>query len=106
MVSPPRDTAPDQLFNPDLLGDDLEEWMADSTMLKRSFRAVATISGLIEKRMPGHEKTGKQMTVNSDLIYDVLRRHQPDHLLLRATQQDAAKGPDGYSQAFRYVKQI
>ena len=85
-------TAPDQLFNPDLLGDDLEEWMADSTMLKRSFRAVATISGLIEKRMPGHEKTGKQMTVNSDLIYDVLRRHQPDHLLLRATQQDAAKG--------------
>ena len=80
------------LFHPDLLGDDLEEWMAESTMLKRSFRNVATISGLIEKRLPGHEKTGKQMTVNSDLIYDVLRRHQPDHLLLRATEQDAAKG--------------
>jgi len=32
------------------------------------------------------------MTVNSDLIYDVLRRHQPDHLLLRATTQDAGRG--------------
>ena len=80
------------LFSADLLGDDLEEWMAESTMLKRSFRAVATIAGLIEKRLPGHEKTGKQMTVNSDLIYDVLRRHQPDHILLKATEQDAARG--------------
>ena len=85
-------TSPDNLFKSDLLGDDLEEWMAESTMLKRSFRQVATISGLIEKRLPGHEKTGKQMTVNSDLIYDVLRRHQPDHLLLRATAQDAGRG--------------
>jgi len=85
-------TSPDHLFGSDLLGDDLEEWMAESTMLKRSFRQVATISGLIEKRLPGHEKTGKQMTVNSDLIYDVLRRHQPDHLLLRATTQDAGRG--------------
>ena len=84
-------TSADILFQSDLLGDDLEEWMAESTMLKRSFRAVATIAGLIEKRLPGHEKTGKQMTVNSDLIYDVLRRHQPDHLLLRATEQDAAR---------------
>ena len=84
--------SPDHLFQSDLLGDDLEEWMAESTMLKRSFRQVATIAGLIEKRLPGHEKTGKQMTVNSDLIYDVLRRHQPDHLLLKATEQDAAKG--------------
>ena len=84
--------SPDNLFQSDLLGDDLEEWMAESTMLKRSFRQVATIAGLIEKRLPGHEKTGKQMTVNSDLIYDVLRRHQPDHLLLRATEQDAARG--------------
>ena len=83
---------PEALFHPDLLGDDLEEWMAESTMLKRSFRAVATIAGLLEKRLPGQEKTGKQMTVNSDLIYDVLRRHQPDHLLLKATAQDAARG--------------
>jgi ATP-dependent Lhr-like helicase len=80
------------LFDQDMLGDDLEEWMADSTMLKRTFRKVAVIAGLIERRYPGAEKSGRQLTVSSDLIYDVLRSHQPDHLLLRATRDDAAEG--------------
>ena len=66
--------------------------MAESSMLKRSFRQVAIISGLIDKNSPGTEKTGKQVTINSDLIYDVLRQHQPDHLLLEATRADAARG--------------
>jgi ATP-dependent Lhr-like helicase len=83
---------PAPLFNPDILGDELEEWMAESTMLKRSFRQVATISGLIDKKIPGTEKTGKQVTINSDLIYDVLRKYQPDHILLEATRQDSARG--------------
>ena len=85
-------TAPETLFSSDILGDDLEEWMAESTMLKRSFWQVAIIAGLIDKRGPGQEKTQKQGTINSDLIYDVLRTHQPDHLLLEATRQDAARG--------------
>ena len=61
-------------------------------MLRRTFRNVAVIAGLIERHHPGAEKTRRQVTVNSDLIYDVLRRHQPDHILLRATRADAAGG--------------
>jgi ATP-dependent Lhr-like helicase len=80
------------LFDEDMLGDDLEEWLAGSFLLKRTFRQCATIAGLIEKRHPGKEKSGRQMTVSSDLIYDVLRTHEPDHLLLQATRDDAAKG--------------
>ena len=80
------------LFDEDMLGDDLEAWMADSYLLKRMFRNCALISGLIEKRHPGREKTGRQVTVSTDLIYDVLRRHEPDHILLRATWADAATG--------------
>jgi ATP-dependent Lhr-like helicase len=80
------------LFAEDMLGDDLEEWMAESSVLKRTFRSVAVIAGLIERRHPGHEKTGRQVTVNSDLIYTVLRRYEPDHVLLRATRADAARG--------------
>ena len=80
------------LFDEDMLGDDLEEWMADSAMLKRSFRNVAVIAGLIERQQPGAEKSRRQVTINSDLIYDVLRKHQPDHILLRATRADAASG--------------
>jgi ATP-dependent Lhr-like helicase len=82
----------DTLFDQDMLGDDLEEWMAESSLLKRTFRNVAVIAGLIERKLPGHEKTGRQVTFNADLIYDVLRRHQPDHILLRATREDAARG--------------
>ena len=66
--------------------------MAESSMLKRSFRNVAVIAGLIQRNHPGAEKSRRQVTVNSDLIYDVLRRHQPDHLLLRCARADAATG--------------
>jgi len=86
----PHDVA--ALFDQDMLGDDLEAWMAESSMLKRTFRNVAVIAGLIQRTQPGAEKSGRQVTVNSDLIYDVLRRHQPDHILLRATRADAAGG--------------
>jgi ATP-dependent Lhr-like helicase len=86
----PTDVA--RLFEQDILGDDLEAWMAESSMLRRTFRNVAVIAGLIERQHPGAVKTKRQVTVNSDLIYDVLRRHQPDHLLLRATRADAAGG--------------
>ncbi len=81
-----------ELFEPDMLGDDLEAWMAESSMLRRTFRNVAVIAGLIERNHPGQERSRRQVTVSSDLIYDVLRRHQPDHVLLRATRHDAAGG--------------
>jgi ATP-dependent helicase Lhr and Lhr-like helicase len=80
------------LFDPDMLGDDLEAWLDESYMLKRTFRYCAVIAGLIERRHPGREKTGRQVTVSTDLIYDVLRRHEPDHLLLQATRRDAERG--------------
>ncbi len=89
-LAPPRDV--DALFDRDMLGDDLEAWMAESTMLKRSFRNVAVIAGLIERRHPGQQKTSRQVLFNADLIYDVLRRHEPNHILLRATRADVASG--------------
>lgn len=82
----------DDLFDQDMLGDDLEAWLAESALMKRTFRHCAVIAGLIERRFPGKEKTSRQVTVSTDLIYDVLRRHEPDHLLLRAARADAATG--------------
>lgn len=81
-----------QLFDQDMLGDDLEAWLAESSLMKRTFRACAIIAGLIERRHPGREKTGRQLTVSTDLIYDVLRRHDPHHVLLEAAFRDAATG--------------
>ncbi len=89
-LHPAEDMA--RLFDQDMMGDDLEAWMAESTLLKRTFRNCAVIAGLIERRHPGEELSGRQITFNADLIYDVLRSHQPDHVLLRATRADAASG--------------
>jgi ATP-dependent Lhr-like helicase len=89
LFAPTQDQV-ERLLSEDMLGDDLEEWLDDSSMLRRSFRNVAVVAGLIERRHPGEEKTRRQVTFNADLIYDVLRKHEPDHILLRATRQDAA----------------
>jgi ATP-dependent Lhr-like helicase len=78
------------LFAEDMLGDDLEEWMAESSLLRRSFRNVAVVAGLIERRHPGAEKNARQVAFNADLIFDVLREHEPNHVLLRATRAEAA----------------
>jgi ATP-dependent Lhr-like helicase len=80
------------LFDEDMLGDDLEAWLDESALMKRTFRNCAIIAGLIERRHPGREKSGRQVTMSTDLVYDVLRRHEPDHVLLRAARVDAATG--------------
>ncbi|MDB5431747.1 MAG: ATP-dependent helicase, family [Caulobacter sp.] len=78
------------LFDQDMLGDDLEAWLAESFMMKATFKKAAIIAGLIERRFPGQEKSGRQITFSADLVYDVLRKHDPDHLLLRCARADAA----------------
>ena len=75
-----------------MLGDDLEAWLAGSSLLKRTFRTCAMIAGLVERRHPGVEKSGRQLRISSDLIYDVLRWHDPRHVLLEAAWADAATG--------------
>ncbi|GAN00452.1 helicase domain protein [alpha proteobacterium U9-1i] len=82
----------DALFDEDMLGDDLESWLAESALMKRTFRNCAIIAGMIERRAPGSEKTGRQVTFSADLIYDVLRQYEPDHLLLEAAFADAGEG--------------
>jgi ATP-dependent helicase Lhr and Lhr-like helicase len=82
----------DALFSEDMLGDDLEEWLDESSLMRRTFRNCAMISGLIERRHPGKEKTGRQITMSSDLIYDVLYAHEPNHVLIEATRRDASRG--------------
>jgi ATP-dependent helicase Lhr and Lhr-like helicase len=82
----------DSLFDEDMLGDDLEAWLAESALMKRTFRTCAIIAGLIERRFPGKEKSRREVTISTDLVYDVLRKHQGDHILLRAARADAATG--------------
>ncbi len=79
------------LFTPDILGDELEDWMLEASMLKRSFRQVAVVSGLIEQQYHSNKKTMRQVTFSTDLIYDTLRQYNPDHVLLRVTRENAQR---------------
>ncbi|HRK72124.1 MAG TPA: hypothetical protein PLA85_11085, partial [Micropepsaceae bacterium] len=83
--------AMDRLFDEDMLGDDLEAWIADSAMVRRQFRNCAVIAGLIERKHPGVEKSGRQVNFSSDLIFNVLSQHDPGHLLLKAAYNDATR---------------
>ncbi len=80
------------LFDPDIVRMDITEWMDASYLLKRTFREVAIVSGLIDRKLPGKEKTGRQVTFSSDILYETLRRYEPDHILLEATRIEADRG--------------
>ncbi len=89
-LSPVDDPAP--LFDPDKLRAGLDGWLADNAVMKRSFRAVANIAGLIERNTPVQRKNGRQAAFSSDILYDTLRKYDPDHLLLDITRQEALGG--------------
>jgi ATP-dependent Lhr-like helicase len=80
---------PARLLSPDILTDEFVVWVQNSYLLRRAFREVAVISGLVERQQPGARKSGRQVTFSTDLIYDVLRKHEPEHLLLEAAWADA-----------------
>jgi len=84
-------TDPQSLFSADILEQEFVDWVEQSYLLKTAFREVAVIGGLVERQHPGKRKTGRQVSFSTDLIYDVLRRYEPQHLLLRAAWDDARR---------------
>ncbi|MDX2287401.1 MAG: ligase-associated DNA damage response DEXH box helicase [Hyphomicrobiaceae bacterium] len=96
----------DDLLEEDMLGDDLEAWLAESMLMKRTFRHCAVIAGLIERRHPGREKSGRQVTMSTDLVYDVLMRHEPGHILIEAARADAASGLLDIGRLGQFLRRI
>jgi ATP-dependent Lhr-like helicase len=82
---------PKALFSADILEQEFVDWVESSYLLKTAFREVAVIGGLVERHHPGKKKSGRQVSFSTDLIYDVLRRYEPQHLLLRAAWDDARR---------------
>lgn len=89
-LEPLTEAAP--LLEPAALRDGLEAWFQSNALMKRTFRASATIAGLIQRNAPQARKSGRQATMSSDIIYDTLAKYDPDHLLLRVTRMEAMRG--------------
>jgi ATP-dependent Lhr-like helicase len=85
-----KDPAP--LFDLDALRDGLDGWLAGNAVMKRAFRGAATIAGLIERNTGGQRKSGRQASFSSDILYDTLRKYDPDHLMLDITREEALRG--------------
>ncbi|WP_017998640.1 ligase-associated DNA damage response DEXH box helicase [Paracoccus sp. N5] len=83
---------PAPLLDAERLRAGLGDWLGENAVMKRTFRNVATVAGLIQRNMPGLRKSGRQATFSSDILYDTLRKYDPDHLMLRVTAQEAGRG--------------
>ena len=81
----------ERLLTEDILQEEYQDWLKASPMVKRSFRKIATIAGLTEQRLPGQKRTMKQVSFSTDLIYDVLLKYDPDHILLRIAREEAER---------------
>lgn len=85
-------TDPGPLFEMAALREGLDRWLAGNQLMKRTFRASATIAGLIQRNTPSAKKSGRQATFSSDILYDTLAKYDPDHLLLQITRTEAMRG--------------
>jgi ATP-dependent Lhr-like helicase len=74
------------------LRDGLDTWLSENSVMRRTFRNSAIVAGLIERNLPGKRKTGRQATFSSDILYDTLRKYDPEHLLMRITRREAMRG--------------
>ena len=85
-------TDPAALFEKQALEHGFEDWLSGNAVMKRTFRASATIAGLIERNLPGQRKSGRQATFSSDILYDTLVKYDSEHLLLAITRTEAMRG--------------
>ncbi len=91
-------TDPALLLDADRLRSGLEEWLADTAVMKRAFRSIATITGLTPRNIQGLRKSGRAVTFSSDILYDTLRKYDPNHVLLAITRAEAERGLVDFSR--------
>ena len=85
-------TDPTPLLQSAPLRSGFETWLSGNAVMKRTFRTSATIAGLIERKSFQGKRSGRQATFSSDILYDTLKKYDPDHLMLQITRQEAMKG--------------
>ncbi|MFT5612957.1 MAG: ATP-dependent Lhr-like helicase [Granulosicoccus sp.] len=94
------------LFDLEALRDGLDGWLAGNAVMKRSFRAVATIAGLIERNTPSARKSGRQATFSSDILYDTLLKYDPGHLMMQITRTEALRGLVDFSRIEEMTRRV
>ena len=77
------------LLSPDGLLTDLRESLNLGELARRQFRDIARVSGMLVPALPGRTpRSLRQLQASSGLLYDVLRQHDPDHILLTLAEHE------------------
>jgi ATP-dependent Lhr-like helicase len=97
---------PEDLFDKSALQNGFETWLSSNAVMKQAFRSVATIAGLIERNLLGLRKSGRQASFSSDILYDTLRKYDPDHLLMRIAQTEALSGLVDYGRINAMLERV
>lgn len=78
-----------RLLGPANMADDLRDGVNLGEMARRQFREIARVAGLLTPSLPGQAaRSLRQVQASSGLLYDVLRRYDPDHLLLAQAERE------------------
>lgn len=78
-----------EIFSHERLAQDLQAAVNFSELARKRFKEIAQIAGLVSSRAPGSRITNRQLQVSAGLLYDVLNKYDPDHILLRQARQEA-----------------
>jgi ATP-dependent Lhr-like helicase len=97
---------PAELLDKQTLSDGFDNWLAGNAVMKRTFRDVATIAGLIDRNLPGRRKSGRQATFSTDILYDTIRKHDPEHLMMKITHEEAQRGLVDYGRIEEMLDQF
>jgi len=77
------------LLQPEGLLTDLRESLNLGELARRQFRDIARVSGMLVPALPGRTpRSLRQLQASSGLLYDVLRQHDPDHILLTLAEHE------------------
>ncbi|WP_133501545.1 ligase-associated DNA damage response DEXH box helicase [Cognatilysobacter terrigena] len=81
------------LMSPERLYEDLRESLNLGELARRQFREIARIAGLLPPTVPGRpQKSMRQLQASSGLLYDVLQRYDPHHMLLELAEREVFAG--------------
>ena len=79
----------ERLLTPQRLLDDLMQSLNIAELARRQFREIARVAGLLPPSLPGRAaRSMRQLQASSSLLYDVLRQHDPDHVLLAQAERE------------------
>ncbi|MNY06977.1 putative ATP-dependent helicase Lhr [compost metagenome] len=77
------------LFSVDDLLNDIYHSVNANEMARRKFREIAAISGLLFQGYPGRSVKTSHLQASSSLLFEVMRDHEPNNLLLKQAYQES-----------------